>query len=122
MALETLCPEGHRYIIPDRYVGEWPKGAPHCPTCYEEWLQTQPAAVVGRGRSRIPKGYHLRTDGAGQLTSNRNAPMTCDVCGNLCMSRVGFERKYPEDPNLYVCGSCAEDWELRVGNDPQVHG
>ena len=62
---------------------------------------------------RIPEGYHPRMDGAMNETSDRSHPLTCDVCGHLCRGRVGFEYDYPNHPDLFVCGSCAEDWELR---------
>jgi hypothetical protein len=36
MALSVTCPEGHQYVAFDNYIG-WTEGAPHCPTCLEEW-------------------------------------------------------------------------------------
>jgi len=54
MALLTTCKNGHSYTASDMYI-DWPKGAPHCPICYEQWKATNVAASVKlKSKSKTP--------------------------------------------------------------------
>jgi hypothetical protein len=39
--------------------------------------------------------------------------LVCDICGSHVFSTAGFEKDYPDNPDLSVCGSCIEEWDLQ---------
>lgn len=61
----------------------------------------------------IPRGYHLRLDGA---VFNSMDPVKCDCCGRWYHSLVGIEFNYPDNPDMYICGQC---WEEHERETPQ---
>ena len=57
-------------------------------------------------------GYHRRMDGS--ITESEN--LICDTCGKKTTIKIGFEREYPEFPDLGLCGTCAEEF-MKMSNN-----
>lgn len=57
-------------------------------------------------------GYHRRMDGS--ITESEN--LICDTCGKKTTIRVGFEKMYPEFPDIGLCGTCAEEF-MKMSNN-----
>ena len=63
----------------------------------------------------IPDGYHPREDGAMAFLPSGSS-RKCDSCGAEVGVLIGFERDYPDDPDIEVCGQCHDLWLFR---DPE---
>lgn len=55
------------------------------------------------------KGYHRRNDGSMMIAVHGKLDRPCDSCGKTFSVLVGFERHFPQDPDLLLCTRCAED-------------
>ena len=53
---------------------------------------------------KIPEGYHPRLSGA--AISIMNGYVDCDVCHQPKTSLEGFEKDYPNNPDIWVCSDC----------------
>lgn len=72
-----------------------------------------PAKFITKILERYFKmGYHRRMDGS--ITESEN--LICDTCGKKTTIRVGFEKMYPEFPDLGLCGECAEEF-IKMSNN-----
>lgn len=57
----------------------------------------------------IPEGYYPRLDGS-EAHYPPGKGQECDSCGCTTSVLYGFERDWPEDPDLFVCSDCLDEW------------
>lgn len=67
------------------------------------------------------KGYHRRQDGSAFRGLGGQRMNVCPICGAPMQLAVGFERNYPQDPDLFVCTHCADLLiEMENGGKPPI--
>lgn len=56
--------------------------------------------------NRLKKvGYHARFSGSTFINDEKVA---CDCCGLPTNIRIGYEKNYPENPDIGLCPKCSE--------------
>jgi hypothetical protein len=66
---------------------------------------------------KIPEGYHRRESGAATYGPE---PMPCDVCHRPSLYLTGYEKDYPNNPDILVCGQCIYEATLELDSEPEA--
>lgn len=54
----------------------------------------------------VAKGYHRRVNGA---TTTIDKGMECDICHRKVKVIFGYEKSYPNNPDMWVCTLCDDE-------------
>jgi len=57
--------------------------------------------------SKIPQGYRRRASGATMTAPDR---VECPLCHRRVYALFGLERNYPNDPDIFACFSCVDEY------------
>jgi len=68
--------------------------------------------------SNIPDGYHPRMDWESLGVQRLGQAVNCAVCRRPTTGLYGFERNWPQDPDLWVCVECDAAWYESASSVP----